>query len=190
MTTSPEPDRPAKFNQEEWLDAALDALSRAGRTRLHLDSLIAAMPVSKGSFYHHFHNRHEFLEALAAHWTRKYNLELIDSTEETREKRTPEKQLWDTLWLVTSRRVTRFEPIMRSLALENAKLASVIRDVEERRFRFVSDLLRELGFEGADNELRTRGLLALVNTRIMSESLTEAQLRSRLQAILAFFLRP
>ena len=71
-----------QLSQEQWLAVALDTLSHAGRSRLHLESLISAMPVSKGSFYHHFGGKSEFLHALVTYWKEEFTDKLIAFTGE------------------------------------------------------------------------------------------------------------
>ena len=48
------------FSREKWLETALDTLARTRKSKFNLDSLIQAMPVTKGSFYSHFRNREDF----------------------------------------------------------------------------------------------------------------------------------
>ena len=71
------------LSREDFLALALEALQESGQCRLHLDSLMEAMPVTKGSFYHHFESRGEFLKALGEYWkdvSTKVEVDLVTST--------------------------------------------------------------------------------------------------------------
>ena len=67
-----------QLSQEQWLAVALDTLSHAGRSRLHLESLISAMPVSKGSFYHHFPNREALFKSVLEYWASRWTYAIRD----------------------------------------------------------------------------------------------------------------
>ncbi len=178
------------FSQEQWLDLALDMLSRSGRSRLHLDSLIEAMPVTKGSFYHHFHGKPEFLRALVRFWVRKYTDEVIGPVGEAGSQEPASQRLWKLMWAVAVNDYARFEPSLRNLALGRRELADLLAEVDEQRFRFVNGLFSELGFSGTELETRTRAFIAATQQDLGAKPPSKARLEEILRARYAFFVRP
>ena len=58
-----------RFDRERWLEAALEVLAREGQAKLEVVHLAAQLGVTKGSFYHHFKNRDDFVRSLTAYWS-------------------------------------------------------------------------------------------------------------------------
>ncbi|MCM0022150.1 MAG: TetR/AcrR family transcriptional regulator [Tagaea sp.] len=52
----------------DWIDAALDALARAGEAGVRVEVLARRLGVTKGSFYWHFKDREALLDAAVAAW--------------------------------------------------------------------------------------------------------------------------
>ncbi len=66
-----------KLSYDDWLRRGLKTLAEDGADALKIDRLCRAMHVTKGSFYHHFRNREEFVQALLAFWQRTFTDEVI-----------------------------------------------------------------------------------------------------------------
>ena len=52
--------------------AAMQLLAETGGSRITIDSLVARLGVTKGSFYWHFQDRAEFIRSLVDYWDRRY----------------------------------------------------------------------------------------------------------------------
>jgi AcrR family transcriptional regulator len=59
---------PSRFTRADWLDLGERLLSEDGPEALSLERLTEAAGRTKGSFYHHFGGRDDFLAALTRHW--------------------------------------------------------------------------------------------------------------------------
>ncbi len=57
-----------RFTRLDWLTLGVQRLSIEGPGALSLERLTAAAGRTKGSFYHHFQSRDDFLAALVEHW--------------------------------------------------------------------------------------------------------------------------
>src|ERR1700756_1737034 len=57
-----------RFSREDWLALGEQRLSTEGPGALSLERLTGAAGRTKGSFYHHFQSRDEFLAALVDRW--------------------------------------------------------------------------------------------------------------------------
>ena len=58
----------SRFEKSEWLKLAQDVLKSDGPAALTLERLTTAAGKTRGSFYHHFNSRDEFLRALMLDW--------------------------------------------------------------------------------------------------------------------------
>ncbi len=65
-----------KTPKNDWLNKGLEILENQGPTALSIDNLARATGKTKGSFYHHFQNRENYVEALLAHYEMKVVLEI------------------------------------------------------------------------------------------------------------------
>src|ERR1700719_3527644 len=59
---------PSRFSKADWLRLGERLLSEEGPEALSLERLTEAAARTKGSFYHHFRSRDDFLGALTQHW--------------------------------------------------------------------------------------------------------------------------
>ena len=59
-----------RFHREAWPAAALNVLAEDGLAKLRIDKLAADLGATKGSFYHHFKSRDDFVQELLDFWSR------------------------------------------------------------------------------------------------------------------------
>src|SRR5215204_3129356 len=64
-----------------WIDAALRAVSSGGPDAVRVESLAAALGVSKGGFYWHFKNRQALLDEMLDTWERAVVEDVIERVE-------------------------------------------------------------------------------------------------------------
>lgn len=57
-----------RLGRDEWLEAARKALLHGGPSAVRVETLARDLQVTKGSFYWHFRNRQELMEALLVEW--------------------------------------------------------------------------------------------------------------------------
>ncbi len=70
-----------RHSAEDLLDAALKLLETESVQQLTIDSLCRKIGVTKGSFYHHFTNRADFLERMLEHWVEGGTLASIEAAD-------------------------------------------------------------------------------------------------------------
>ena len=151
------------FSREKWLETALEALAGICKSKFNLDTLIQAMPVTKGSFYSHFKNREDFLIALVDFWDRHYTKTIIDALETLPEDTAPGEMLWQLQLAIHEMQLNRFELLIRSLTLELSVLKEAVKKVDQERYTAVGGYFANLGFEGDDLEMRTRMFITVMS---------------------------
>ncbi|WP_320175144.1 TetR/AcrR family transcriptional regulator [Maridesulfovibrio sp.] len=67
---------------EDLLNAGLKLLETESIQQLTIDALCRKLKVTKGSFYHHFKNRSDFLERMLEHWVEGWTLASIEAADE------------------------------------------------------------------------------------------------------------
>ena len=143
------------LSREKWLEIAMDAMTGKCISKFSLDSMFKIVPVSKGSFYWHFKNRSEFLEALVEYWERTETENVIQALNALPQGTKAEEKLWEMMCVIYEFKSTRHELLVRSLALEFPKLSQVIESVDRKRYETVYEVFAEMGFKGDELEMRT-----------------------------------
>lgn len=62
---------------EDLLDAGLKLLESESVQQLTIENLCRKLKVTKGSFYHHFNNRADYLERMLEHWVEVWTVSLM-----------------------------------------------------------------------------------------------------------------
>jgi AcrR family transcriptional regulator len=179
------------FSREKWLDMAIDQMSLKCISKFSLESLIKAMPVSKGSFYSHFKNRSDFLVALAHYWDRRDTDSAIEGFSSLPKGTSPQGKLWELMRTIYDMSFNRDELLIRSLTREFPEVVKVVKSVDEKRFFYVRQLFAEMGFKGDELEMRTFAFVSLTSQEgylLLEQSPEnyERQLKLRHE----FFIRP
>ena len=68
-----------RLTRDAWLQAGFNALDRHGYEAVSAQALARRLNVTRGSFYHHFTSRQEFVDHLLGRWERQYTLDVISA---------------------------------------------------------------------------------------------------------------
>jgi AcrR family transcriptional regulator len=156
-------DQLPKLSREKWLELAIQALADDCKSKFSLDSLIKAMPVSKGSFYSHFKNRSDFLIALVDYWDRHDTQGIIDAIKQFPEDLSAEDRLWELTLAIRDLQLNRYELLIRSLAFEFPETRDAIEKVDRRRIESLRAIFADMGFEGMECEVRARVFVTAIS---------------------------
>jgi len=61
-----------KLTRNHWISAGFEALDQVGHIGVSAESLARRLNVTRGSFYHHFRNREDFVRTLLTAWEEDY----------------------------------------------------------------------------------------------------------------------
>lgn len=67
--------------KQALLAEGLDILAVHGPNGLTIDALCTRLACTKGSFYHHFRNREQFVRDLLEYWIEEHTLRVIEKTD-------------------------------------------------------------------------------------------------------------
>jgi AcrR family transcriptional regulator len=178
-----------RLSREAWLEKALEVLSRDGESKVRIDSVCAALGVTKGSFYWHFKGRDDFLETLFDYWTERFNRRVPESTKA--HGGTASERIRFLFKLVTRENLGKYDAAFDSWAAHEPATARRVKEVYRLRYDYVASLFRELGFRGVALEVRTVAFLSFlkVESRVTGKAPPRRNAR-RIAIELEFFTRP
>lgn len=138
-----------------WLDAAVQLLIEEGIDQVKVQRLAAVLKASRGSFYWHFRNREELLDAILQRWLENNTDALIAALGPA--ERSLEERLLGlfTLWMERHPVYPRFDNAVRAWAAKSAKARRVQRRADRQRLQHLERLFLDAGFPPA--EARVRG---------------------------------
>jgi AcrR family transcriptional regulator len=140
--------------KEQWLVAGLDALRKGGVGEVRVERLAADLGITKGSFYWHFRNRGDLLEAILEFWSREMTdleFERVASFNEELKVR-----LCALAEDVLEKGMGRYDPAIRAWARSDRKVAAAVAQVDRRRVRALTGFFEQAGFESGEARVRAR----------------------------------
>lgn len=152
--------RAASMAREDWIRAAIRAFRSGGRGAVRVDVLAKESGISRGSFYHHFADRAELLDAVLDAWEEETAVMIRDAREES----TPADRL-RALFRRAQEISPDYPPDVEVLAWarEDEAVAERARGVEAGRLEFIREQLEAAGLE--PGEARRRAEIAYLATQ-------------------------
>ncbi|MDJ0777145.1 MAG: TetR/AcrR family transcriptional regulator [Gammaproteobacteria bacterium] len=147
-----------RYNIEDWLDGALEALARKGPQAITIQQLCEFLGVSRGSFYWHFKNRDTFIEKLMDFWIDKTTNAIADAVRNL-DGPAVDKLLFIARQVIESD-ATRYDIPVRAWAETNSIAAAAVKRADRIRYKVVRELFAETRFSGEELEMRTRTFVA------------------------------
>ncbi len=141
------------LTRSDWLEQGQTLLREAGIEGVSIRALTEALGVSKGSFYHHFRDLDDFLDALADFFS---NEQLVAYFARARAEATgdPVSRITALSKIVMKNGGRKLMWAMRAWAKHNKAAAASVRKLDKLSMEFFEDVFLELGFEPKDAKLR------------------------------------
>ena len=171
------------LSREEWLDKALDVVSRVGGAKLRIGNLVKEVGVTKGSFYWHFKNRDDFVCSLIDYWHEHYTLTVSDYLDDY--EGSPREKLRKLMEMVFVEQLTRHDLAIRSWVIAEPKLRVLVKRTDDHRLNYLRMLFRGIGFDKDGADLRAHVFLGEASWEGASfQTMTKSQ---RVKKAIAFF---
>jgi len=145
------------LSREEWLERALEAVSREGGAKLRIAALVEAVGVTKGSFYWHFKNRDDFVRGLIEYWHQRYTLRVSSHLDAV--QGSAEVKLRELMKMVFVEQLARHDLAIRSWAIAEPELRELVRRTDDHRLHYLRVLFAGVGFDEDASDLRARVFL-------------------------------
>jgi AcrR family transcriptional regulator len=154
---SPEP----KLGRQDWIETGLIVLAQSGVDAVRVEPLAKRMKVTKGSFYWHFKDRNDLLEAILAQWVEIDTNSIIERVNQLDvEPKAKLLQLFE-LAIADDGMTPGFadgsiENAIRAWATNDPKIAAVLAQVDQQRLNYTKNLFLDIGFSEAEALVRAR----------------------------------
>jgi AcrR family transcriptional regulator len=186
-----------KLERQDWIRSGLVVLGESGVEAVRVEPLAKRMKVTKGSFYWHFKNRNDLLEAILAEWIEIDTNSIIEQINrlevdpKTKLLRLFELAIADN-GLTPNLADGSVENAIRAWATSDPNIAAVISQVDQQRLNYTKNLFLEIGFSEPESLVRARlAYYSLVGEFTIGVSANQAErlVEIRLQhAILTTFI--
>jgi AcrR family transcriptional regulator len=171
----------AKLGQQDWIELGLKVLAENGVEAVRVEPLAKLLNVTKGSFYWHFKNRDQLLEALLQEWVSRETDRIIEQTEAGGGD--ANQKLLRLLELAV-RDNGQVENAVRAWATNDIRVAAILAQVDQRRLDYTQNLFLQVGFTPFEAIVRARmayysliGEFTIGTAFSLDERLAEARLR-------------
>jgi AcrR family transcriptional regulator len=155
--------RPASLDRAAWIKGALAALADEGHAGLRVETLAKRLHVTKGSFYWHFRDRRDLVDAVLDEWK---NGRIADIHKQTAARPGEEMAaLRHTIDVYSAGRNRKGLPIelaVREWASRDARAAAVVEEVDAERVACATRLFERLGLGPDEAAARSVLLYAYV----------------------------
>lgn len=136
-----------RLTRDDWINAALEVLMTGGIDLVRVDNLAKKLKITRGSFYYHFDNRKDLLQAILDKWRVKATESVI--TNLRKHSHNPQEQLVELIMLPyrgkKSYEAASIEISLRAWARRDDLARSAIEEVDSYRIQFIEKLCIEMG---------------------------------------------
>jgi AcrR family transcriptional regulator len=181
-----------KLGRQDWIKAGLTVLAENGVEAVRVEPLAKRMNVTKGSFYWHFKDRNDLLEAIVTEWVEIDTNSIIEQV--NRLNADPKTKLLRLFELaIADHRSTpelangSIEIAIRAWATNDPKIAAMLAQVDRQRLDYTKNLFLAIGFSETEALVRARlAYYSLVGDFVIgvktnqADRLAEVQLQHRI----------
>ncbi len=140
--------------REVWIEAAYQALIEHGIEAVKVMPLADRLGLSRTSFYGHFSDRKDLLDALITQWQSKNTGNLVKRTEDYAETITEALLNLFDLWLLPELFDSRLEFAMRNWAHADITLTPMLEEADRVRIEAFTAMFERFGYEHASADVR------------------------------------
>ena len=140
-----------RLARDDWLKAALD-LCNAGIENLKVAPLATHLGVTTGSFYWHFKNRRELLEALLDYWQHEMTDIAVEAARQY--SGSPTERIHFVMESVITGGMARYDLPIWQWAQSDTRASRVFNRVLKKRFSTAAWMFSEAGFSAQQAEIR------------------------------------
>jgi AcrR family transcriptional regulator len=147
-----------QLDRNDWIEGAIDVLAENGVAGLRVEVLAKNFGVTKGSFYWHFKDRQDLLDAVLELWKEGRLRDIEKQTTAVPGKELAQiHHVIDVYSAVRNRKGMSIELAVRDWARHDAKVNAVVEEVDAYRLACTKKLFLTLGL--SDDEAHARSIL-------------------------------
>lgn len=150
-----------KLGRQDWIETGLAVLAESGMEAVRVEPLAKRMGVTKGSFYWHFKDRNDLLDAIVTQWVEIDTSSIIDRVNRLdADPKTKLLQLFELAisddGLTPGLADGSIENAIRAWANNDVKVAAIVERVDRQRLNYTKDLFLAIGFSEVEASVRAR----------------------------------
>jgi AcrR family transcriptional regulator len=142
-----------RLTRDDWVRAALLAIAEGGTAAVAVEPLAVRLGATKGSFYWHFRDRQDLIEAALATWERQATDEIIAGLERIAD---PVERLRSVLVIAMELEEDEYPDVRLLPSVTDPLVAPVVARVQKKRLASLARCFREMGFSPAESRHRAR----------------------------------
>ncbi len=161
----------AGLSRTEWAEAALTALESGGIAAVAVEPLAKRLGTTKGSFYWHFKDRADLIDAVVELWERRYVTDAIARLSTIDD---PNERLQRLFAVAATPGTGRIDLALTEASKTSAAIADTIRRVQTRRIEFLAGIYEQLELDPETaHQLAVLALLAQAGMAVIAETAPE-----------------
>lgn len=138
-----------RLERSDWIHAGVELLAAKGVEAVCVEVLAKHLRISKGSFYWHFRDREDLLEAILTEW----EIEQTAWVSDPMEAYTSPAESWAKfLELISHFGNGQIDVAIFSWAREDRGVARRVAEIEKRRIAYLKRVFGEIGFSSSQAE--------------------------------------
>jgi len=141
----------------DWLLKALDIFVAEGIDAVRITRLAQDLGVTRGSFYWHFRNREDLIDALVSYWKDKNTEAITESVSHAGDLADGIFRFFETC-INTARFDPRLDLALREWARRSAKVRTLVDREDEARIKALCDFFSRFGYAMPEALIRARVL--------------------------------
>lgn len=142
-----------RLTRQDWIEAAMVMGAEHGFDRIAVDALAPRLGATRGSFYWHFTDRAELLQAVLEEWERAATNETMQRLEEA----SADEALAGLIAIAFGATEVQDRAEWRLIAAtDDPQIGPVVARVHQRRLAFIEQLLTAKGLPDAEAAERAR----------------------------------
>ncbi|MEV0032401.1 TetR/AcrR family transcriptional regulator [Nocardia sp. NPDC050793] len=149
----------ARTSRARWIAAGLDALAEGGPDAVRVETLAAALGVTKGGFYGHFDGRAAFLTEMLDEWEHRCTTEVI--AQANAEGGDAADRIRRVGRMTFSEDLHRIDLAIRAWANHDQSVATRLRRVDNERMEFLRKMFGAFLTDPDEIEARSTLMFAL-----------------------------
>ncbi len=131
-----------RLDRRDWIDVGVEILSSKGVDAVRVEALARRLNISKGSFYWHFKDRSDLLQAILEEWEARQS----DWNTEGEGVSNPVERWARLFQLLSQPSYARLETAISSWARQDEKVGLRVASADRKRIAYLSRVFREIGF--------------------------------------------
>lgn len=148
-----------RISEDEWLSAAYQVLTESGVEAVKIMPLAKQLGVSRTSFYWHFKDREELLEAMIRRWEEKNTGNLVARTQAYAENIAEALFNLFDCWIDPELFDARLDLAIRNWARNDTALQTRLDAADTRRAQAMIQMFLRFGYEEQDALIRSRTMI-------------------------------